>query len=57
MRAYVLTSGSIFGVIVLAHIWRIFLEPHVLREPFWVLITLAAAGLTLWAFRILRLST
>ena len=57
MRAYVLTSGSIFGLIFLAHIWRIFLEPHVLGEPLWVLLTLAAAGLSLWALRILRLTT
>ena len=54
MRAYVLTSGSIFGVIVLAHLWRIVLEPHVLREPIWVLLTLTAAGLTGWAFRVAR---
>jgi hypothetical protein len=56
MRAYVLTSGSIFGLIVLAHVWRIFLEPHVVREPLWVLITLAAVGLTVWAFRVARLA-
>jgi hypothetical protein len=54
MRAYILTSGSIFGLIVLAHVLRLFAEPHVLREPLWVLLTAAAAGLCVWAFRVLR---
>ncbi len=56
MRAYVLTSGSIFGLIALAHVGRIFVEPHVLSEPLWILLTLAAAGLSAWAFRIARLA-
>ena len=56
MRAYVLTSGSVFGLIVLAHLSRIFLEPHVLREPAWVFVTLVAAGLTVWAFRVARVA-
>ena len=56
MRAYILTSGSIFGLIVLAHVLRAFAEPHVLREPGWVLLTLAAAGLCAWAFRVARLA-
>jgi hypothetical protein len=55
MRAYVLTSGSIFGLIALAHVGRIFVEPHVLSEPLWILLTLAAAGLSVWAFRVSRL--
>ena len=56
MRAYILTSGTIFGLIVLAHVLRVFAEPHVVREPAWVLLTLAAAGLCAWAFRVLRLA-
>ena len=55
MRAYILTSGSIFALILLAHLLRIFAEPHVLREPLWILLTLAAGGLAFWAFRVLRL--
>jgi hypothetical protein len=55
MRAYILTSGSIFALILVAHVLRIFQEPHVLREPFWILLTLAAAGLAFWAFRVARL--
>ena len=55
MKAYVMTSGAIFGLITLAHVWRVFAEgPRLATEPWYVLITLAAAGLCLWAWRVLR---
>ena len=56
MRAYVATSGIIFGLLVLAHLVRVAAEgAHLARDPSFVLVTLAAAALCLWAFRILRL--
>lgn len=55
MREYILTSGSIFALICVAHVLRIFAEPHVLREPLWIVLTVAAGGLSFWAFRVLRL--
>jgi len=59
MRAYLITSGTIFTLIVAAHILRGFAEgwSHVLRDPFFVLFTVLAAGLSGWAFVILRSST
>lgn len=55
MKAYVMTSGAIFGLITLAHVWRVFEEgPRLATEPWYVLITLAAAALCLWAWRVLR---
>lgn len=55
MKAYVMTSGAIFGLITLAHIWRVLEEgTQLATEPWYVLITLAAAGLCLWAWRLLR---
>ena len=55
MKAYVMTSGAIFGLITLVHVWRVFEEgPRLASEPWYVLITLAAAGLCLWAWRLLR---
>jgi hypothetical protein len=55
VKAYVMTSGSIFGLITLAHVWRVFAEgPRLATQPWYVLITLAAAGLCLWAWRVLR---
>jgi hypothetical protein len=55
MRAYVGTTGVIFGLLVLAHVWRAVVEgPHLATDPWYVLITLAAAGLCLWAWRVLK---
>ena len=55
MKAYLLTSGGIFGLIVLAHLLRVFAEgSHLLREPFFILMTIAAAALSGWAFSLLR---
>jgi hypothetical protein len=55
MKAYVITTGVIFGLLTLAHVWRIFGEnPHLATDPWYLLITAAAAGLCLWAVMVLR---
>jgi hypothetical protein len=55
VKAYLMTPGAIFGLITLAHIWRVFEEgTQLITQPWYVLITLAAAGLCLWAWRLLR---
>ena len=57
MKAYVITTGVVFALITLAHILRVIAEgPRLLTEPIWVLLTLATAGLSLWAWRLLRLT-
>jgi len=49
-----MTTGAVFGLLTLAHIWRIVEEgPHLAKEPWYVLITISAAGLCLWALRLL----
>ena len=54
MKAYVMTTGTVFGLLTLAHIWRVIVEgPHLATEPWYVLITVAAASLSLWAWRLL----
>lgn len=56
MKAYVMTSGSVFGLLVLVHVWRVAEEgTHLVRDPSYVLITAGAAALCLWAWRVLRL--
>ncbi len=56
MKAYVLTTGAVFALLVLAHVWRVVAEgPDLMRDPSSVLITPAAAALSLWAWRELRL--
>jgi hypothetical protein len=56
MKPYLMTTGAIFGLIVLAHVWRVAEEgSHLARDPWYVLTTAAAAALCLWAGRLLRL--
>ena len=58
MKAYILITGAVFGLITVAHLVRIIAEgPHLMTEPGWVLLTAAAAGLCVWAWRLLRLTT
>jgi len=55
MKAYVMTTGAIFGLLVVAHIWRVIAErPGLAKDPAYILITVAAAVLCLWAWRVLR---
>ena len=55
MKAYVMTTGAVFALITLAHIVRIVMEgPHLLREPLYIILTLATTGLCVWAWRLLR---
>ena len=56
MKAYVLTTGTIFGLIVVAHVLRVIDEGmHLAGDPYWMLLTAASAALSLWAWRVLRL--
>jgi hypothetical protein len=58
MKAYVITSGVVFGLLTLAHILRVFAEgPRLATDPWFILITIAAAALCIWAWRVLRLSS
>jgi len=58
MRAYVMTTGVLFGLIAVAHVWRVVEEGAGLAaDPFFILLTVAAAALSLWAWRLIRLST
>ncbi len=58
MKTYVITTGAVFGLLTVAHIWRAFEEgPRLATDPSFVLITIAAAALCVWAWRVLRLSS
>jgi len=57
MKAYVMTTGAVFGLLTLAHLWRILEEgPRLAADPWYALITVAAAALCVWAWRLIRLS-
>jgi len=58
MKAYVITTGAVFGLLTLMHVWRVFAEDRRLaRDPWFILITVVAAGLCLWAWRLLKRSS
>jgi len=54
MKAYIITTGVVFGLITLAHFWRIAEEPHLAKDPFFLVLTVAAAGLCVWSWLVLR---
>ena len=58
MKAYVMTTGAVFGLITVAHLLRIIAEgPHLAADPWFVLLTVLSGTLCLWAWRLLRLAT
>lgn len=57
MKAYLITTGSVFTLVTLAHIWRAISESTALaRDPWFILLTIVTAGLSVWAWRLLRVS-
>ena len=57
MKAYLITTGTVFGLITLAHIWRVCVENrHLATDPWFIFLTILAAGLCVWAWRLLRRS-
>jgi len=57
MKAYLITTGTVFGLITAAHIWRMFAEgSHLATDPVFLLLTVLAAGLSFWAWSLLRRS-
>lgn len=57
MKAYLTTTGTLFALLALVHLWRIVEEPHLRTEPWYILITIAAAALSAWAWRLVRVAT
>lgn len=50
-----MTTGVIFFLLVVAHVWRMAVESwRLAREPEYIAITLIALGLSVWALRVLR---
>jgi hypothetical protein len=50
MQAYLITTGTVFAIIALLHIWEVIDRGHLMIEdPFVVLVT---AGLSIWAWRL-----
>ena len=57
MRSYVVATGVIFGLLTVVHVWRIIEEPHLATDAWFMLATLASAGFSAGAWRLVRRST
>lgn len=54
MKAYLITTGTVFALIVVAHLARLADEGwYMLEDPWFIALTLLAAGLSGWAWRLL----
>jgi hypothetical protein len=54
MKAYIATTGVLFLLITVAHVWRmVYAEPFLAKEPWYLLLTGLAAALGIWAGRLL----
>ena len=54
MRTYVIATGVVFGLITVAHIWRLVVEPHLAIDLWFMLLTVVAASLSVAAWRVIR---
>lgn len=55
MRRYVITTGLVFLAMVLLHVTRVVFEGmQVLRDPAFIVTTVIAIALVVWAWRLLR---
>jgi hypothetical protein len=52
MKAYVLTTGVVFGLLTLVHVWRAAEETRLITDPAYVLITITTAIFCVWAGRV-----
>jgi len=52
MKAYVIVTGTAFGIVSLVHVWRFVVERSVGSNPFFVGITMISAALAVWAGRL-----
>jgi len=58
MRTYLIVTSVIFGLITVAHIWRVVVEnPHLAVEPWFILLTAVSASLCVWGLRLLGRSS
>ena len=55
MRAYIITTGIVFALLVVMHVWRVIAESHALvSDPHFLILTVLSAALSIWAFTLLR---
>jgi hypothetical protein len=52
MKAYLITTAALFLIVTVMHVARAVEEPHLAREPWFVLLTVATGALSVWAVRL-----
>jgi len=53
VKAYLAITGVLFALIVVAHIARLAEEgTALLRDPWWVVLTIVAGAMSVWAWRL-----
>lgn len=58
MKTYVITTGVLFGLVTLTHLWRMIEERRALAtSPSYIAMTILAAALALWAWRVVERSS
>lgn len=57
MKAYLVVTGTLFGLVGVAHLLRLFVEGQPLSDPWFLGVNVAlfivGAGLAVWAMRLL----
>jgi hypothetical protein len=58
VKAYRATTGVLFAVLAVLHVWRLVAEWHGIRAEFWIVAggSMLSAGLALWALKLLLAS-
>jgi dolichyl-phosphate-mannose--protein O-mannosyl transferase len=55
VKYYVMTTGTAFGLLALAHLVRVILEGvHVTKSPIFIVTTIGSIALCIWAWRLLK---
>ena len=55
MKAYLITTSVLFGLVTVAHVWRMIAESRaLLSDPWFILLTLGTAAMCIWGLRLLR---
>jgi len=52
VRAYVIVTSALFALLTVVHVVRMFAEPQLVREPWFLGVTAVSLGLTVWAVRV-----
>jgi len=52
MKVYLAVTGSVFGLLAIVHVWRMVVEGSVMHNPWFLLITVIAAALSIWSWRL-----